>query len=90
MNGDLKAPLAGPAGTSEGTSDGPGAGTRRPRLGGRHTGAFQRVRTGGPALKKKVESVLPSVEPSARGGSPKSLFQIRASMDPGSEHTFAT
>ena len=45
VNEDLEAPFAGPAGTSEGTSDGPRAGTRRQRPGGRHTGAFQRVRT---------------------------------------------
>lgn len=44
-NGDLEASFAGPAGTSEETSEGPRAGTGQPRPGGRHTGAFQRVRT---------------------------------------------
>lgn len=52
-----------------------GAGTRQPRPSGRHTGAFQRVRTPpGQALKKKIESVLPAVEPRTQGGSPESAI----------------
>ena len=74
----------GDVGRSEGRNSAAAAGRTS------HRGVPACPHLGGQALKKKVESVLPAVEPSAQGGSPKFLFRIRDSMDPGSEHTFAT